>query len=193
MHWPFAYCRTNNDYLFLLHSFYDRLSKVRLLINALVMCSMWMEFNHHLWSFSCSFTTIRFSCKRNNSFDVTRMVIIWSWKFVFQMWHKAISCFFSQLVKFRHMPKIISINKHFTWLSSSNIKILVIYWQIHSRNFNCCSFVYISFFLFFLFFFESLSRSTFYWSKFIFSSPCFMHSLWCCLLLVSVIIIMLDK
>ncbi len=30
-----------NNYLFLLHSFYDRPSKVRLLINALVMSSMW--------------------------------------------------------------------------------------------------------------------------------------------------------
>ena len=56
-----------------------------------------VEFNHHLWSFSCSFTTIRFSCKRNNSFDVTRMVIIWSWKFVFQMWHKEISCLYCHI------------------------------------------------------------------------------------------------
>ena len=66
-----------------------------------------VEFNHHLWSFSCSFTTIRFSCKRNNSFDVTRMVIIWSWKFVFQMWHKEISCLYCQIQLTVFMDKTI--------------------------------------------------------------------------------------
>ena len=82
-----------------------------------------VEFNHHLWSFSCSFTTIRFSCKRNNSFDVTRMVIIWSWKFVFQMWHKAISClywpylFLTSLLTLFHIPnffRVLYFNEAFT-------------------------------------------------------------------------------